>query len=410
MAKEKKHATSNPAELRKVLRTLGTKKQRHLSPVAWYRHPAGLAVSVYTGAGCYVFAGQPDAVQAAAGGFLPATKATTGGRIDAILDARGDVLAAYNAADAIEDGTIYAKEPTERITPEPEHTAEMAQELLDALPWIIKATAGSDNSARLILQSVAVQLTGYGLRLAGADNYRIHVAGAPADAPATASVLVWRPAALLLAEAEAPAIVNYHPHGGAEIIAPGLVLRVKDSAKFPDFAAVIPNDKNTPDEPASCYVEADKLRDAVNVASTAAAVQAATTGGSSDGLSALAIGRNGLAVASPAGKEAATWTNTAGEDTRAVVLPDGRGRYGAGAATMQSRYALDALDGFTGELVNVSIYPDNKPATFTRTDYAGRCRVAVVMPVRMADGSPAAEAAKEAAGIAPVAELEPANA
>jgi hypothetical protein len=78
--KKQKHATSSPAELGKLLRILGTKKQRERTPLAWYRTERGLAVRLTPGGGVVIIAGEPGTVEAAARGEITTSRASFAGR------------------------------------------------------------------------------------------------------------------------------------------------------------------------------------------------------------------------------------------------------------------------------------------------------------------------------------------
>ena len=165
--KKQKHATSSPAELGKLLRILGTKKQREREPLAWYRTERGLAVRLSAGSGVIVIAGEPGTVSAAARGEIGTSRASFTGRVDSITGAGAEVVHAYQAADAIEGTDTRKEEPAG----EPVESWRLPEEMMDALGWCVKATASDE--ARLTLQTVAVQSVAGGVRLVAGDNYRI---------------------------------------------------------------------------------------------------------------------------------------------------------------------------------------------------------------------------------------------
>jgi hypothetical protein len=395
--KKQKHATSSPAELGKLLRILGTKKQRERTPLAWYRTERGLAVRLTPGGGVVIIAGEPGTVEAAARGEITTSRASFAGRTDAITGAGADVVHAYQAADAYEAG---------EARPEEQHGAPIESyrlpvEMIEALGWC--ADAAATDEARLLLQSVAVQLIPGGLRLVAGANYRIHLAGTSEGyekaEPVQELHLPRRVAAYLASRGE-PVRVDFHYHR-ATMEAPGFFASWSDTgAKWPDFRSVIPAKD---DQTGAVRVSPESLAGAVESVADRAAVELAIAGKSRESvqLVALATGARSFEIGAGA--------------ARASVAAAGEG---AGAATIDRRYLAEALAGMNKRnTCAVHFAGEVRPVVFR--DVAGR--VAVVMPVRVpAEGSELVrdleskarmqDAIEKATGTAPAAEIEPAHA
>lgn len=379
--KKQKHATSSPAELGKLLRILGTKKQRERTPLAWYRTERGLAVRLTPGGGVVIIAGEPGTVEAAARGEITTSRASFAGRTDAITGAGADVVHAYQAADAIEAG---------EARPEEQHGAPIESyrlpvEMIEALGWCADATA--TDTARLMLQAVAVQLIPGGLRLVAGDNYRIHLAsdvpGAETAEPVQ-QLHMPRAVAAYLANRGEPVRVDFHYHR-ATIEAPGFFASWSDTgAKWPDFRSVIPAKD---DQTGGVVVEPQTLAGAVKSVAERAAVELAIAGKSRESVQLVGLATGARSVELGAGA------------ARATVAAAGEG---AGAATINADYLAEALAGMNKRNNCTLVFSGEvRPVVFR--DVAGR--MAVVMPVRMpAEGSALVrELTEKATGTAPVA-------
>lgn len=379
--KKQKHATSSPAELGKLLRILGTKKQRERTPLAWYRTERGLAVRLTPGGGVVIIAGEPAVVEAAARGEITTSRASFTGRTDAITGAGADVVHAYQAADAIEAG---------EARPEEQHGAPIESyrlpvEMIEALGWCADATA--TDTARLMLQAVAVQLIPGGLRLVAGDNYRIHLAsdvpGAETAEPVQ-QLHMPRAVAAYLANRGEPVRVDFHYHR-ATIEAPGFFASWSDTgAKWPDFRSVIPAKD---DQTGGVVVEPQTLAGAVKSVAERAAVELAIAGKSRESVQLVGLATGARSVELGAGA------------ARATVAAAGEG---AGAATINADYLAEALAGMNKRNNCTLVFSGEvRPVVFR--DVAGR--MAVVMPVRMpAEGSALVrELTEKATGTAPVA-------
>jgi hypothetical protein len=380
--KKQKHATSSPAELGKLLRILGTKKQREREPLAWYRTERGLAVRLSAGSGVIVIAGEPGTVSAAARGEIGTSRASFTGRVDSITGAGAEVVHAYQAADAIEGTDTRKEEPTG----EPVESWRLPEEMMDALGWCVKATASDE--ARLTLQTVAVQSVAGGVRLVAGDNYRIHLASSGTETPEKAEkvreLLLPRRAAAYLASRGEPVAVHYHKHT-ATIEAPGFYATWSDIGNaWPDFRSVVPAQEAAT---GSALVGAARMLEAVETVEAGAAVELAIAGKSREAVQLVALATGARSVELGAGTG------------RASVVATGTG---AGAATMNARYLREALEGFTGRSA-VGIHTTAETAPVVFRDVSGR--VAVVMPVRVAERTELVrDLIEKAAGTAPAAE------
>jgi hypothetical protein len=383
--KKQKHATTNPAELGKLLRILGTKKQREREPVAWYQTGRGLAVRLYAGEGCYVIAGEPGTVAAAARGEIGTSRASFAGRIDSITGAGADVEHAYQAAEVVE-GTDSKKEAP---AGEPLESWRLPEQMVEALGWCNKAAA--TDTARLVLQTVAVQTVAGGVRIVAGDNYRIHLASTGTETPEHAApvrqLMAPRRLAAYLASRGEPVAVHYHEHT-ATMDAPGFYATWSDTRQaWPDFRSVIPAREAAT---GSAGINAAQMLEAVEAVEAGAAVELAIAGKSRDmvRLVALATGAHTVEIG-------------AGTARRSIAAAGS----GAGAATLNAGYLLDALEGFTGSgAVGIHTTAQTSPVVFRGV--AGR--VAVVMPVRLPENSELVRELIEKA--APAAELEPVHA
>lgn len=382
--KKQKHATSSPAELGKLLKILGTKKQREREPLAWYRNSAGLAVRLYAGNGCHIVAGEPDTVQAAKMLGLPTSRASFTGRVDAITGAGADVVHAYQAADALEGTDARTEQPHG----EPVESWRLGEQMIEALGWCVKAAATDE--ARLVLQAVAVQSVAGGVRIVAGDNYRIHVASSssveePEKAEPVRQLMMPRRLAAYLASRGEPVVVNYHKHT-ATLEAPGLWATWSDIGQaWPDFRSVVPSRE---DATGSAGTHAGRMIEAVEAVEAAAAVELALAGKNREPVQLVAMATGARSVELGAGA------------ARASVVATGTG---AGAATMNAEYLREALEGFTGsDAVGIHTKSEHAPVVFRGV--AGR--VAVVMPVRVPDESETMrELIEKAAGSVPTAKL-----
>jgi len=387
--KKQKHATTNPAELGKLLRILGTKKQREREPLAWYQTGRGLAVRLYAGESCHVIAGEPNAVAAAARGEISTSRASLAGRIDTITGAGGELLQAYEAADVIEGTDARKQEPAG----EPLESWRLPEEMIEALGWCEKAAA--KDTARLVLQCVAVQSVASGVRIVAGDNYRIHVASSSDETPEQAApvrqLMMPRRLAAYLASRGEPVNVHYHEHT-ATIEAPGFYATWSDTgAKWPDFRSVIPAREAATGR---AHVGTRQTIEAVEAVQASAAVELALQGKSREPvrLIALATGKGSLELG-------------AGTARRSLAAFG----YGSGAATMNADYVRDALEGFTAHNGGTEICTTAQTSPVVFRGVAGR--VAVVMPVRIPENSElVAELIEKAAGNAPAVEVEPVHA
>jgi len=384
--KKQKHATSNPAELGKLLRILGTKKQRAQQPVAWYQTPRGLAVRLYAGEGCYVIAGEPGTVAAAARGEITTSRASFAGRIDTITGAGGELVQAYEAAEALEGADARKEEPAG----EPLESWRLGEQMIEALGWCMKAAA--EDTARLVLQTVAVQTVAGGVRIVAGDNYRIHLASTGTETPEQAApvrqLMAPRRLAAYLSSRGEPVAVHYHERS-ATMEAPGFYATWSDTgAKWPDFRSVIPAREAATGRAGT---DAARMIEAAEAVKASAAVEIALAGKGREAVQLVALATGAHTVELGAGT------------ARRSVLAAG---HGAGAATMNAAFLIEALEGFTGSggVVGIHTTAQTSPVVFRGT--AGR--VAVVMPVRIPESSElVAELIEKAA---PAGKLEPVHA
>ena len=384
--KKQKHATSSPAELAKLLRILGSKKQREREPVAWYQTGRGLAVRLYAGESCYVIAGAPGTVAAAARGEISTSRASFAGRIDTITGAGGELVQAYEAADVIEGTDARREEPAGQ----PLESWRLPEQMIEALGWCEKAAA--KDTARLVLQTVAVQTVAGGVRIVAGDNYRIHVASTGTETPEQAApvrqLMAPRRLAAYLASRGEPVAVHYHEHT-ATMEAPGFYATWSDTRQaWPDFRSVIPAREAATGR---AHVGTRQMIEALESVQASAAVELALQGKSRDMVRLVALATGARSVELGAGT------------ARRSLAAFG---YGAGAATMNADYLREALEGFTERDGGAEICTTAQTSPVVFRGVAGR--VAVVMPVRIPENSElVAELIEKAA---PAAELEPVHA
>jgi hypothetical protein len=173
--------------------------------------------------------------------------------------------------------------------------------------------------------------------------------------------------------------------------APGFYATWSDTgAKWPDFRSVIPAREAAT---GSAGTDAARMIEAAEAVKASAAVEIALAGKGRESvqLVALATGAHTVELG-------------AGTARRSVVAAGS----GAGAATMNAAYLIEALEGFTGS-GGVGIHTTAQTSPVVFRGVAGR--VAVVMPVRIPESSElVAELIEKAAGNAPAAELEPVHA
>jgi hypothetical protein len=393
------------------MRAIGSKGARRSTPVLVYAGERGYALGAHVGNGASVYAGDTATAHAAARGELVPVRAITGGRIDALLAARGELAEVVRAADIIEGGTD---------SPRPlDMAGAVSVELAGAgygaagLSWTARA-ASRDTGARPILASVLVEAYAgpFGIRprYVAADNYRLHVYGDGVPA-AEHSGLVPYALAEYVAEAiegtlprrkrgdRSPSgelaawigrgVATYYGEGGRSLLveAQGLAVRVEDTGmRYPDFRAGIIPAAGT--HTARVSLSSDDMARALRGTLDAAAIIAARAG---DRLAAeratYALGPNGLAVAAITGRPA-----TEGEAVH--VWPYGLAVEGSGEATMAAEYVLDALADRHGAHVELLLHGEYRPVIISGPLSGGASDyMAVIMPVRGLRDSRAAELA-----------------
>lgn len=404
---------STAASVRRYTRAIGSKAARRTLPVLVYASGNGYALGAHVGNGASVYAGDTATAHAAARGELVPVRAITGGRIDALLAARGELAEVVRAADVIEGGTD---------SPRPlDLTGAVSVELVGAgygaagLSWTARA-ASRDTGARPILASVLVEAytgpLGLRPRYVAADNYRLHVYGDGVPA-AEHSGLVPYALAEYVAEAiegtlprrkrgersgELAAwigrgVATYYGAVGAcvenhlLIEAQGVAVRVEDTGmSFPDFRAGIIPAAGT--HTARVALSSRDVELALRGTLDAAALIAARAGDKLDAERAtLALGPNGLAVAALTGRPV-------DEGAAVHVWPHGLHVAGSGEATMAAEYVLDALADRHGAHVELLLHGEYKPVIISGPLSGGASDyTAVIMPLRGTRDGRAAEAA-----------------
>jgi hypothetical protein len=328
----KKHATTNAAELRKVLGMIGTKNARKGDVVAWYRTDHGLAVKVRLAGGVDVIAGDPLTLDAIEGGLSP-NKWSRAAQIDALLDAKAEPVHAYQAATADDGtGTPAPKKPAAPVVAQ----LGLAGSLLDGLAWCVKATATEE--ARPVMQAVHVQMVGGAARLVAADNYRLHIVGGDPRPKATQSVGIPRKLAQYLAARGEAARLDFHamqdgrPNGGT-LRSLGLIVQIPDGSTFPDFESIIPKQEEAT---ATAAIVAASAVAATKEAEKEEALAEALQGGrvSDTRILCLGAGAQGVLVSSST------------QEPRRVESTHGTG---GEAAAVNAAYLREALEGMREE-------------------------------------------------------------
>ena len=399
---------STAATLRRYMRAIGSKGARRSTPVLVYAGERGYALGAHVGNGASVYAGDTDTAHAAARGELVPVRAITGGRIDALLAARGELAEVVRAADIIEGGTD---------SPRPlDMAGAVSVELAGAgygaagLSWTARA-ASRDTGARPILASVLIEAYAgpFGLRprYVAADNYRLHVYGDGVPA-AEHSGLVPYALAEYVAEAIEGAtprrrrgpsgelaawigrgVATYYGEGGRSLLveAQGLAVRVEDTGmRYPDFRAGIIPAAGT--HTARVRVPSGDVERGLRRALDVAKLIAARAG---DRLSAeratLALGPKGVAWAAITGRPVDD--GVALHVQGYAIAPTG-----SGEATMAAEYVLGALADRHGAEVDLLLHGEYKPVIISGPLTGGASEyMAVIMPLRGVRDSRAAEAA-----------------
>lgn len=402
---------STAATLRRYMRAIGSKGARRSTPVLVYAGERGYALGAHVGNGASVYAGNTATAHAAARGELLPVRAITGGRIDALLSARGELAEVVRAADIIEGGTD---------SPRPlDMAGAVSVELAGAgygaagLTWTARA-ASRDTGARPILASVLVDayVGPFGLRprYVAADNYRLHVYGDGVPA-AEHSGLVPYALAEYVAEAiegtlprrkrgdRTPSgeltawigrgVATYYGEGGRSLLveAQGVAVRVEDTGlRYPDFRAGIIPAAGT--HTARVRVPSGDVERGLRRALDVAKLIAARAG---DRLSAeratLALGPKGVAWAAITGRPVDD--GVALHVQGYAIAPTG-----SGEATMAAEYVLDALADRHGAEVDLLLHGEYKPVIISGPLTGGASEyMAVIMPLRGVRDSRAAEAA-----------------
>ena len=399
---------STATGLRRYMRAIGSKSARRSTPVLVYAGERGYALGAHVGNGASVYAGDTATAHAAARGELVPVRAITGGRIDALLAARGELAEVVRAADIIEGGTD---------SPRPlDMAGAVSVELAGAgygaagLSWTARA-ASRDTGARPILASVLVEayVGPFGLRprYVAADNYRLHVYGDGVPA-AEHSGLVPYALAEYVAEAIEGAtprrrrgpsgelaawigrgVATYYGEGGRSLLveAQGLAVRVEDTGmRYPDFRAGIIPAAGT--HTARVRVPSGDVERGLRRALDVAKLIAARAG---DRLSAeratLALGPKGVAWAAITGRPVDD--GVALHVQGYAIAPTG-----SGEATMAAEYVLGALADRHGAEVDLLLHGEYKPVIISGPLTGGASEyMAVIMPLRGVRDSRAAEAA-----------------
>jgi len=401
---------STAATLRRYMRAIGSKGARRTLPVVVYAGERGYALGAHVGNGASIYAGDTATAHAAARGELVPVRAITGGRIDALLAARGELAELVRAADIIEGGTD---------SPRPRDMAgAVSVELVGhgygaaGLSWTARA-ASRDTGARPILASVLVEAytgpLGLRPRYVAADNYRLHVYGdgVPAAehtglvpyalaeyvAEAIEGTLPRRPRGDRTPSGELTAwigrgVATYYGEGGRSLLieAQGVAVRVEDTGlRYPDFRAGIIPAAGT--HTARVSLSSSDMIRALRGTLDAAELIAARAGDRLTERATYALGPNGLAVAALTGRPA-----TEGEAVH--VWPHGLHVEGSGEATMAAEYVLDALADRHGAHVELLLHGEYRPVVISGPLSGGASDyMSVIMPLRGLRDSRAAELA-----------------
>lgn len=398
---------STAATLRRYMRAIGSKGARRTLPVVVYAGERGYALGAHVGNGASIYAGDTATAHAAARGELVPVRAITGGRIDALLAARGELAEVVRAADMIEGGTD---------SPRPlDMAGAVSVELVGhgygaaGLSWTARA-ASRDTGARPILASVLVEAytgpLGLRPRYVAADNYRLHVYGdgVPAAehtglvpyalaeyvAEAIEGTLPRRPRGDRTPSGELTAwigrgVATYYGEGGRSLLveAQGVAVRVEDTGmSYPDFRAGIIPAAGT--HTARVSLSSSDMISALRGTLDAAELIAARAGDKLTERATYALGPNGLAVAALTGRPA-----TEGEAVH--VWPHGLSVEGSGEATMAAEYVLDALADRHGAHVELLLHGEYRPVIISGPLSGGASDyMAVIMPLRgLRDSRPA---------------------
>lgn len=406
---------STAATLRRYMRAIGSKGARRSTPVLVYAGERGYALGAHVGNGASVYAGDTATAHAAARGELLPVRAITGGRIDALLSARGELAEVVRAADIIEGGTD---------SPRPlDMAGAVSVELVGhgygaaGLSWTARA-ASRDTGARPILASVLVEAyegpTGLRPRYVAADNYRLHVYGDGVPA-AEHSGLVPYALAEYVAEAiegtlprrkrgdRTPSgeltawigrgVATYYGAVGAcvenhlLIEAQGVAVRVEDTGmSYPDFRAGIIPAAGT--HTARAHVPSGDVERGLRRALDVAKLLAARAGDKLDAERAtLALGPQGIAWAAITGRPV---DDGAALHVQSYTIAPA----GSGEATMAAEYVLDALADRHGAHVELLLHGEYRPVIISGPLSGGASEyMAVIMPVRGLRDIRAAEAA-----------------
>ena len=391
------------------MRAIGSKAARRSTPVLVYEGAHGYALGANAGNGASVYAGNTATAHAAARGELAPARTISGGRIDALLAARGELAELVRAADHI--GGTDSLRPADMA-------GAVSVELVGhgygaaGLSWTARA-ASRDTGARPILASVLVEayVGPFGLRprYVAADNYRLHVYGDHVPA-AEHTGLVPYALAEYVAEAvegtlprrkrgdRSPSgeltayvgrgVATYYGEGGRSLLieAQGVAVRVEDTGlRYPDFRAGIIPASGT--HTARVALSSSDMVRALRGTLDAAAIIAARAGDKLAERATYALGPNGLAVAALTGRPA-----TEGEAVH--VWPYGLHVKGSGEATMAAEYVLDALADRHGAHVELLLHGEYKPVIISGPLSGGASDyTAVIMPLRGLRDSRAAELA-----------------
>lgn len=395
------------------MRAIGSKAARRSTPVLVYEGAHGYALGAHVGNGASVYAGDTATAHAAARGELVPVRAITGGRIDALLAARGELAELVRAADHI--GGTDSLRPIELA-------GAVSVELVGhgygaaGLSWTARA-ATRDAAMRPVMAAVLVEAytgpLGLRPRYVAADNYRLHVYG---DAVPAAEHTGLVPYALAEYVAEAVegtlprrkrgdrtpsgeltawigrGVATYYGAVGAcvenhlLIEAQGVAVRVEDTGmSYPDFRAGIIPAAGT--HTARVSLSSSDMIRALRGTLDAAELIAARAGDKITERATYALGPNGLAVAALTGRPA-----TEGEAVH--VWPHGLHVEGSGEATMAAEYVLDALADRHGAHVELLLHGEYRPVIISGPLSGGASDyTAVIMPLRGVRDMRAAELA-----------------
>ena len=401
---------STAATLRRYMRAIGSKGARRTLPVVVYAGERGYALGAHVGNGASIYAGDTATAHAAARGELVPVRAITGGRIDALLAARGELAEVVRAADMIEGGTD---------SPRPRDMAgAVSVELVGhgygaaGLSWTARA-ASRDTGARPILASVLVEAytgpLGLRPRYVAADNYRLHVYGDGVPAAEHTGLVPYQLAEYVAEAIEGTlprrkrgdrtpsgeltawigrGVATYYGEGGRSLLieAQGVAVRVEDTGlRYPDFRAGIIPAAGT--HTARVSLSSSDMIRALRGTLDAAELIAARAGDRLTERATYALGPNGLAVAALTGRPA-----TEGEAVH--VWPHGLHVEGSGEATMAAEYVLDALADRHGAHVELLLHGEYRPVVISGPLSGGASDyMAVIMPLRGVRDSRAAELA-----------------